>query len=82
MPVSHFNTKKTTTAIKARRERGKGGMFASLFHAHVDLHVKGLPAWMQKMNPNKMSLKDRGNVVSVLNQIFLSMWRRVTLAHW
>lgn len=38
-------------------------MLAQLFHAHVDLHVKGLPAWMTKMNPDKMSVKDRSNVV-------------------
>ena len=38
-------------------------MLSQLFHAHVDLHVKGLPAWMSKMNPDKMSVKDRSHVV-------------------
>jgi len=42
-------------------------MLSQLFHAHVDLHVKGLPAWMSKMNPDKMSVKDRSHVLSMTN---------------
>ena len=29
----------------------------------VELHVHGLPSWMKKMNPNKMTAKDKSNIV-------------------
>jgi len=30
----------------------------------LELHVKGLPKWMNKMNPDKMSSADRHHIVS------------------
>jgi len=29
----------------------------------LELHVKGLPTWMNKMNPDKMNAVDRHHVV-------------------
>ena len=39
-------------------------MIASLAMG-LDLHVAGLPSWMEKMNPNKISKAQRGRIVSV-----------------
>mmetsp|Transcript_45010 Transcript_45010/g.70577 ORF Transcript_45010/g.70577 Transcript_45010/m.70577 type:complete len:93 (+) Transcript_45010:93-371(+) len=38
-------------------------MLTQLFYG-LDTHVKGLPAWMKKMNPDKMSAKDRQHILS------------------
>lgn len=39
-------------------------MLSQLSHMGLELNVHGLPKWMAKMNPDKMSSKQRHHIVS------------------
>ena len=41
-------------------------MLTQLVHG-LELHVRGIPAWMQHMNPDKMTSKQKSTLVSPMH---------------